>query len=113
VTGAPQYFLKPKYQLAEIKSAFRRGNAMNWTRTAQDFAFGNGWSTGDVFDLIQSISAEHFYKSMDSHMDGKTRQDVYYVPCSIQGDLEGVELYVKFTANANGLLLISLKESDR
>lgn len=46
-------------------------------------------------------------------MDGKTRQDVYYVPCSIQGDLEGVELYVKFTANANGLLLISLKESDR
>lgn len=86
---------------------------MNWMRRAQDFAHGNGWSAGDVCDMIQGIERGHFHKSMPSERDHTVRQDVYFVPCTIPGNFLGVKLYVKFTINAKGLLLISLKESDQ
>jgi len=57
-----------------------------------------------VVDVIQSMTRQQFYKSMTSLMDVKIWQDVYHVPYS------GYILYVKFTVDGEGKLLISFKE---
>ncbi len=48
--------------------------------------------------------SSHFYKSMTSHSDHTIWQDVYHVP---HGD---IVLYLKFTVDAEGHIVISLKE---
>jgi Motility quorum-sensing regulator, toxin of MqsA len=49
-------------------------------------------------------SHEQFYKSMTSLADHRIWQDVYQVP------FEGLIVYVKFTTDAQGYLVISFKE---
>jgi motility quorum-sensing regulator / GCU-specific mRNA interferase toxin len=55
-------------------------------------------------DVIQAITPNHFYKSMTSYENAKVWQDVYHVQA------EGCVLYVKFTVDDEGKLLISFKE---
>ena len=54
--------------------------------------------------LIQGMTREQFYKSMTAFADHRIWQDVYHVPCN------GLVLYVKFTTDAQGYLVISFKE---
>jgi motility quorum-sensing regulator / GCU-specific mRNA interferase toxin len=58
----------------------------------------------DVAEIIQGMTRAQFKKSMTSVADSKIWQDVYNVP---HGELI---LYVKFTLDADGHLLISFKE---
>jgi len=57
-----------------------------------------------VVRIIQTITREHFYKSMTSLADHSVWQDVYRVPH------EGHTLYVKFTVDLEGHLVLSFKE---
>ena len=60
-----------------------------------------------VVDVIASLTAEDFEKSMPSARDPAIRQDVY------KPVVDSRELYVKFTLDAQGgLLLISFKENE-
>jgi len=54
-------------------------------------------SLQEVVELVQSVAASHFYKSMTSIADNKIWQDVYHVP--FDADLT---LYVKFTVDPDG-----------
>ena len=74
------------------------------TRTAQNTAFALGILLADVVKIIQAMSREQFYKSMTSLADHRIWQDVYQVP------FESLILYVKFTTDAQGYLVISFKE---
>jgi motility quorum-sensing regulator/GCU-specific mRNA interferase toxin len=74
------------------------------TRTARDGALALGFSLDDVVAVIRSMTRQQFHKSMTSHNDSKIWQDVYHVPA---GD---TTLYVKFTMDGQGKLLISFKE---
>lgn len=74
------------------------------TRTARNEAFAMGFSLRDVVSAVQSMTRKQFYKSMTSHADSRIWQDVYHVPV---GD---IVLYVKFTMDGEGKLLISFKE---
>jgi motility quorum-sensing regulator/GCU-specific mRNA interferase toxin len=74
------------------------------TRTAQNAAFSLGLTRQDVVALIQTMTREQFSKSMTSVADHRIWQDVYRVP------LGGLVLYVKFTTDAEGYLVISFKE---
>ncbi len=59
-----------------------------------------------VVDVIAGLTAQDFDKSMPSDFDPTSRQDVYK---PVGG---GRELYVKFTRDAQGeLLLISFKDN--
>ena len=58
----------------------------------------------DIVVCIQGIVRTHFYKSMTSLADSRIWQDVYHVPFLTY------VLYVKFTTDPAGYLLISLKE---
>lgn len=50
------------------------------------------------------MTRRQFYKSMTSIADARIWQDVYHVPAG------GILLYVKFTMDHQGKLLISFKE---
>jgi motility quorum-sensing regulator/GCU-specific mRNA interferase toxin len=58
----------------------------------------------DVVACIQALTREHFYKSMTALANTAIWQDVYHAP------YRGLVLYVKFTTDAEGYLVISFKE---
>jgi motility quorum-sensing regulator / GCU-specific mRNA interferase toxin len=66
-----------------------------------------GLDEQSVVDVIAGLTPEDFDKSMPSDADPATRQDVY------KPVVRGRELYVKFTRDAQGsLLLISFKGNE-
>jgi motility quorum-sensing regulator/GCU-specific mRNA interferase toxin len=98
---------KPTFDLATIQSEFCEVQSLRLTNSAQKGAFAVGLATLEaIVDLIQTITREHFYKSMTSYADHRIWQDVYHVP------FEAVVLYVKFTVDDDGHFLISLKRKD-
>jgi motility quorum-sensing regulator/GCU-specific mRNA interferase toxin len=94
----------PHYALDSIKVTFATEAALRMTKTAQDTAFALGMLRADIVRIIQRMTREQFYKSMTSFGDHRIWQDVYHVP------VESVALYVKFTTDAQGYLVISFKE---
>jgi motility quorum-sensing regulator / GCU-specific mRNA interferase toxin len=96
--------LKPHYDLATIKSTFSTVAKLRMTRTASNSALALGMSLQDVVDVVQQSSRGSFFKSMTSEADSAIWQDVYHLSWG------GLVLYVKFTTDPNGYLLISLKE---
>ena len=94
----------PHYALDSIKAAFTCESSLRMTGTARNSAFALGLGLADVVRIIQGMTREPFYKSMTSHGDHRVWQDVYLVP------FETTALYVKFTTDAAGHLVISFKE---
>lgn len=69
---------KPHYSLQAIKQQFRSPKGFRITVTAQDFAFGTlGLERQGVIDLIGSVEARQFHKSMTSYANSSIWQDVY------------------------------------
>jgi motility quorum-sensing regulator / GCU-specific mRNA interferase toxin len=97
---------KPDYNLANIKNAFADPKTLNRTFTAKQGANALGMDDDAVVMVIQGLSAGDFEKSMTSMADHRVWQDVY------RSRVKGRELYVKFTLDSQGaLLLISFKEA--
>ena len=94
----------PHYDLSTIRQTFSTVDALRITRSAMITAEGLGLTLSDIVDLIQTITRKHFYKSMTSIADARIWQDVYHVPCPV------AVLYVKFTTDVEGYLVISFKE---
>jgi motility quorum-sensing regulator / GCU-specific mRNA interferase toxin len=91
---------KPDHDLANIKSAFANPERLNRTNTAMQGADALGMDHDAVVAVIQGLSPGDFDKSMTSIANHRVWQD------------EGRELYVKFTLDSQGaLLLISFKEA--
>jgi motility quorum-sensing regulator / GCU-specific mRNA interferase toxin len=74
------------------------------TLTARNCAFALGLTLDDVVQIIQSMKQTHFYKSMTAKADHRLWQDVYHVPW------QHLTPYVKLTVDADGSLILSLKE---
>ncbi len=94
----------PHYALQSIKVTFTSVASLRMTATARNSAFGLGFLGADIVRIIQAMTREHFYKSMTSLADHRVWQDVYHVP------LGTTLLYVKFTTDVHGHLVISFKE---
>jgi motility quorum-sensing regulator/GCU-specific mRNA interferase toxin len=95
---------RPHYPLSAIKAAFADASRLNRTMTAAEGAEDLGMDEQAVVDVIAGMTATDFEKSMPSEVNPVIRQDVYK---PIVGRRE---LYVKFTLDARGgLLLISFK----
>lgn len=95
---------KATYDLGTVKETFSSVEKLRMTRTARDDALALGLSLSDVVSVIQSISPAQLKKSMTSHDDHTVWQDVYNVP------FDERELYVKFTMDSQGHLVLSFKE---
>jgi len=95
---------KPHYSLDTIKATFVTVRALRITKTATTCAEAIGITLEGVLAIIQGMTREQFYKSMTSNTSSAIWQDVYYVPHAT------LVLYVKFTTDAEGYLVISFKE---
>lgn len=96
--------LKPTYDLTSIKAEFATVGGLRMTVSARNGAFGLGLTLVGVVALIQSITRRQFYKSMTAFADHTVWQDVYHVP------YDETVLYIKFTVDIEGHIIISLKE---
>lgn len=93
----------PHFDLAAIKAELVPD--LNATRSALEGAAYVGHGSKEIVEIIQTITAAHFYKSMTSNYDVNVWQDVYHVPHP------NGTLYVKFTDNGTSdFLLLSYKE---
>ena len=97
----------PRFPLRAVKSAFADVSRLNRTMAAAIGADNVGMDELAVIDVIARLTPRDFDKSMRSETDPTVWQDVYK---PIMGHRE---LYVKFTVDARGeLLLISFKENE-
>ena len=95
------------YPLKTIKTAFTEATRLNRTMTAADGAEELGMDEQAVVDVVAGLTGRDFDKSMRSEVNPAIWQDVY------KPIIDGRELYVKFTLDSQGeLLLISFKEND-
>jgi motility quorum-sensing regulator/GCU-specific mRNA interferase toxin len=95
---------RPHYALGTIKATFSTITALRITKTALSCAKQLGITLQGVVTIIQSMTREQFYKSMTSDANSAIWQDVYHVPYG------SLVLYVKFTTDVEGYLVISFKE---
>jgi motility quorum-sensing regulator/GCU-specific mRNA interferase toxin len=95
---------KPHHSLTTIKTTFATVEALRMTNSSRQTMRGLGMDYLDVVAVIQATTRQHFYKSMSSISDATVWQDVYHVPAGAR------VLYVKFTTDVDGYLLISFKE---
>ncbi len=96
---------RPHYDLVSIKATFSTVDGLRLTESSLTFAtLDLGLSDAGIVDLVQTVERAHFYKSMTSIGDHRIWQDVYHLP------FEARILYVKFTTDESGYLLISLKD---
>lgn len=97
---------QPHYPLLDVKAAFADPVRINRTMSAAEGAEDLGMDEYAVIDVIHDLTARDFDKSMPSEINRSVMQDVY------KPFVEGRELYVKFTLDSQGeLLLISFKEN--
>jgi hypothetical protein len=95
----------PEFDLAKIKAAFSSTSGLVATKTALTDAASLGHGSREIVNIVQTITASHFYKSMTSNFNANVWQDVYHVPHS------NGTLYVKFTDNGGpDFVLLSYKE---
>jgi motility quorum-sensing regulator/GCU-specific mRNA interferase toxin len=98
---------KPHYALDTIKATFVSERTLRITKTAVSCAQALGLLLKDIVSIIQGMTREQFYKSMTSHANSAIWQDVYHVPHG------STVLYVKFTTDAEGYLVISFKDKEK
>jgi motility quorum-sensing regulator / GCU-specific mRNA interferase toxin len=98
---------RPHYPLKTVKAAFSNPARLNRTMTAAEGAEYLGMDEQAVVDVVADLTGRDFDKSMPSEINPAILQDVY------KPIVEGRELYVKFTLDMRGeLLLISFKENE-
>lgn len=96
---------KPTYEIDSIKAAIASIETLAITRSAFSDALALGFNRSGIVAVIQSIRRPMFYKSMTTHADHRTWQDVYHVPA------DGLTLYVKFQADVvTEFRVVSFKE---
>ena len=94
---------RPHHDLASFKAVFAEDRPM--VETARRDALKMGMTIDDVAFAIETLSSQHFYKSMSSHRNRSQWQDVYHLPH------DGLVIYVKFTDDAvTEFTLLSFKE---
>jgi motility quorum-sensing regulator / GCU-specific mRNA interferase toxin len=92
----------PHCKLAVVKALVDE-RRIRTTRAAREGAAALGFDFDGMLDVIRSLTAADFYKSMTTHTDHRVWQDVYR-PATQAG-----EVYLKLTV-VDDVLVVSFKE---
>ena len=92
----------PHSKLATVKSLIEAGQVRT-TKTAREGAAALGLDFDGMLEVVMSLTAVDFYKSMTTHADHAVWQDVYR-PNTPVG-----EVYLKLTV-IDDVLIVSFKE---
>ncbi|MEW6349408.1 MAG: type II toxin-antitoxin system MqsR family toxin [Thermodesulfobacteriota bacterium] len=97
---------KPYYRLEEIKAVVANPNIYPFTRTARREGLALGLEPSEMRDVILSLSAADFIKSMTTYLDNRVWQDVYHGKTKDERPV-----YIKLTGYTDGRPpVISFKE---
>lgn len=97
----------PHYDLALIKSDVRRLGRKAFTRSAEEYGEGLGFSIEEMQVVIYELRNWMLYKSMTTYGDHRVWQDVYHTHS------KGREIYIKVTYRTDGRPpVISFKEKN-
>lgn len=95
---------KAHYSLDAIKAVFSNPQSLRMSVSAILSMNSLGMTAKDVVAVIQSLRYRDLYKSMTSYRDHRIWQDVYHIKYN------ELVLYLKFTVDNEGYLIISFKE---
>jgi motility quorum-sensing regulator/GCU-specific mRNA interferase toxin len=90
--------IKPHYSLSAVKDEVARRGAAAFTMTALRNGLAMGLTVAQMIDVVRSLSRGNFYKSMTSHADHRTWQDVYH-----SGTPSGKAAYIKLTSQGKDM----------
>lgn len=93
----------PHYRLTEIQVQMTTVQDMNLTLSARTGIRAVGMAQVDALAVVQALTHKNFYKSMTTHADHRTWQDVYH------GQWNDGALYIKFQ-RAGEYFVVSFKE---
>ncbi len=94
----------PHYKLNTIKDTFQKVSQLHLSRTARRNTVELCLELEEVVFVIQSLTQSNFYKSMTTYANHKIWQDVYHF------EYKDIPLYIKFTVDNEGYLIVSFKE---
>lgn len=97
----------PTYALEDIQAQMDRPSQLYAKRVARDGIRDLGMDYGEVVQVIQGLTPNHFYKSMPSNTrPGAKDFDVYHAT------YEGKDIYIKFQEESHRFIfdLVSFKE---
>lgn len=94
---------KPHHSRATIKKLIEEGKA-SITSTALQDSMALGIDRACILEMVCSLTAKDFYKSMTSYSDPQSWQDVYHPRTE-----NGLTIYMKLTI-LGGVLVLSFKE---
>jgi motility quorum-sensing regulator/GCU-specific mRNA interferase toxin len=87
----------PQYDLGKIKSVVSDPSSRPFTITALRGGLALGLTEYEMRAVVMNLLRKDFYKSMTTHMDNQSWQDVYH------GRIEdGTMVYIKITAYDDG-----------
>jgi hypothetical protein len=100
-------YLKPKYNLKTVKELLSKDKYKISSKVKRDASYYFNFSTDEIINVLMQLERKHFYKSMDSTINRKIRQDVYRFPYANRG------IYIKFQLTPDNqcyIMLMSFKE---
>lgn len=83
----------PHYDLSRIQASVELLGAGAFTKTAMDGGRAMGLTTGEMLQVIGSLTWRNFYKSMTTYADHRVWQDVYHTATPVRKDA-----YIKITS---------------
>ncbi len=92
------------YDLMLVQADVVRLGAAAFTKTAMDGGRAMGLTTGEMLDVVVSLTRRDFYKSMTTYADHRIWQDVYHAATPLRK-----EAYIKITLR-NSAPVIQFKE---
>ncbi|MFH1117945.1 MAG: type II toxin-antitoxin system MqsR family toxin [Pseudomonadota bacterium] len=97
---------KPHYDLDEVKAVVADPKINPFTANARREGTALGLRPQEMREVVLSLSATDFYKSMTTYHDNRVWQDVYHAVTQ-----DGKVLYIKITGYTDGRPpVISFKE---
>ena len=93
---------KPHCALLTVKALIEAGKVRS-TMSALAGANAMGFDFAEMLDIVKALTLKDFYKSMTTHADHRSWQDVYH-PSTPAGDV-----YMKLTV-IDDVLIVTFKE---
>ncbi|HEX2210289.1 MAG TPA: type II toxin-antitoxin system MqsR family toxin [Longimicrobium sp.] len=92
---------QPAYDLEQLQRLIGQGPmSFAITRTAEEGAAKLNWDRSDIVEAVLELTAQHFYKSMESERMPGLWQDVYHLEC------RGIWLYIKLQLGTHGRAIV-------
>lgn len=101
---------RPHYALPEIKRLIADPACRLITRVALEGSAALGYDKQSLIDVVLTLQAREFYKSMTTHADHTLWQDVYHACRDVPEPGVKLDLYIKLQVVEGVGVVVSFKQ---